>query len=63
MFGGSAACRPILEQWETDRQQTQINTRLIGSAGGQGRPPTAEEGRKDRKIREIMEEGGCYSLL
>lgn len=46
VVGGAAACRPILEQWETDRQQTQINTCLIGLAGGHGRPPTAEGMRK-----------------
>lgn len=56
-FGGAAARRPIFEQWETDRQQARINTCLIGPAGWQGRPPTAEGGRQ---IRE-MEEGGCYS--
>lgn len=49
MFGGSAARQPICEQWETDRQQTHINNRLIGPAGGSGTPT---DSREDRKIRE-----------
>lgn len=34
VFGGSAARRPICEQWEADRQQSRINTHLIGPVGG-----------------------------
>lgn len=50
MFDGPAARRPISEQWETVRQQTPINTRLIVPAGGGGTP--ADSGG-DRKIREV----------
>lgn len=42
VFGGAVARQPIFEQWETDRQQTPINTRLIVPAGGLGHRPTAE---------------------
>lgn len=49
MFDGPVARWPISEQWETVRQQTPINTRLIVPAGG-GTP--ADSGG-DRKIREV----------
>ena len=54
-------CQHICEQWESDRQQTRINNRLIGPAGGSGTPT---DSREDRKIREMEEDDaeGCYSL-
>lgn len=56
------ACQSICEQWETDTQQTYINNRLIGPAGGVEMHNDRREGSKIRTCQRTVMKGDVVHM-